>query len=75
MSDVNDTAKFVAGLGDEIFPTDIFIPMMEANWEDVKKVQAQFPNLISRLDAWSCRRAFNMASDKILERETENIDE
>lgn len=74
MSDAKETARFVATLGDEIFPTDIFTPMTEQNWEDIKKIHELFPNLISRFDAFACRRAFNLASEKILERETERLE-
>ena len=54
-------------LGDDKYPTDIFPELTDTDKENLKEVHRMFPNLIGRVDASACRRAFGIAECEVQE--------
>lgn len=54
-------------LGDDKYPTDIFPELTDTDKENLKEVHQLFPNLIGRVDASACRRAFGIAEREVKE--------
>ena len=57
----------VEGLGEEIYPTDIWPELTAENKMDMRQVERLFPNLLARVDSAACRRAFKIAGERIRE--------
>ena len=60
-------AGVVEGLAEDIYPTNVFLPLTDEDKENMWKVHELFPNLLSRVDSAACRRAFNIATKRIIE--------
>jgi len=60
-------------LGDDKYPTDIFPELTETDKENLKEVHRLFPNLIGRVDASACRRAFGIAEREVREAITKEL--
>ena len=49
------------------YPTDIFPELTQTDKEHIQEVHRLFPNLVGRIDASACRRAFGIAEREIHE--------
>lgn len=65
--DKSQVLEILNGLIDEIYPTDVFPLLTETDRAHLKIVEAQYPNLISRISTEGSRRAFKIASKRISE--------
>jgi len=61
---VEKLAGLVKGLGDEIYPSDVWPEPWDKNMKEVERL---FPNLLARVYSDACRRAFRIAAKRIRE--------
>lgn len=71
LEETKELIKMVEGLGEEIYPLDVFPRPTVEDIKNMMEVEKMFPNLLARVDSSACRRAFNIAARRIRELEEE----